>query len=161
MKTILWIQSCDVVSKDILLVDGQAVEDEYKVKKKISFLYEIQKYHPLHKRKSNDISNNLNVYKDYISDDKGFMIKSVLSEDHKDEQGRLRPFMFYSNDTDKYSFIGSLKSELDKLGLAPYDKDIEFINNGGFPGLESNKKKVVLITLIVLIIVLIIVKFIL
>lgn len=157
MKTILWIQGCDVVSKDILIVDGQEVEDEHTVKREISFLYEIQKCHPLLKKKSNDISNNLNIYENCINDDKGFIIKSVLSENHRDEQGRLRPFMFYSNDTDKDSFIGSLKSELDKLGLAPYDKDIEFINNGGFSRRESNKK-VVLITIIVLIIVVIIAK---
>lgn len=152
MKTKLWIQSASVTESDMLIVDGLNLTPGNKRNQEFAFLLDIQNTDPLEKNKSESISNNLNVYE--TKD--GFMMQSVLSEDHKDEQGRLRPFMFYSNDTDINSFIGSLKSELDKLGLAPYDKDIEFITNGGVCKSKFYEKRVISIAIGIIIVAIIV-----
>ena len=95
MKTILWYQNPDLISDDILMVNGENITPPTNslYVTNFDFLYNIEQ-----KNKSLVLGQTY-LYK--INN--GFFAKGVFET--KDKLGRKTPFMFYSDERNRESFI--------------------------------------------------------
>lgn len=95
MKTILWYQNPDLISDDILMVNGKNITPPTSslYVTNFDFLYNIE-------QKNNSlVLGQTYLYK--IND--GFFAKGTFET--KDKLGRKTPFMFYSDELNRESFI--------------------------------------------------------
>ena len=95
MKTILWYQNPDLISDDILMVNGKNITPPTSslYVTNFDFLYNIEQ-----KNKSLVLGQTY-LYK--LKD--GFFAKGAFET--KDKLGRKTPFMFYSDERNRESFI--------------------------------------------------------